>query len=92
MPQNKIGSMIIRDVDSEHVGAFLSAMTDNDPKENPGKPEETPEVEPEKLPKENPGISPDQPDEDENEPWDEPEVGDDPDEIKTKTTIMVHRK
>ncbi len=66
-------------------------------------PSKKPEVEPEKLPDENPGIitepkphkkedddnDDDDDDDDDNfEPFSEPEIGDDPDRIKTKTTVM----
>jgi hypothetical protein len=67
-------------------------------------PEKKPEVDPEKMPDENPGLVPetkpnrdndegaddddDDDDDDENDPFTETEIGDDPDDIKTKTTIM----
>ena len=74
------------------------ATIDGDP------PTKKPEVEPEKLPEENPGLVPetkpnrdndegaddddDDDDDEENDPFTETEIGDDPDDIKTKTTIM----
>lgn len=57
-------------------------------------PDTKPEVEPEKMPKEDPGIQPGtQPgksddDDDDDNPFTETEIGDDPDEIQKKTTIM----
>ncbi len=63
-------------------------------------PTKKPEVEPEKLPDENPGIitepKPDKGDDDDDDDDDddyepsfpEPGIGDDPDEIKTRTPIM----
>ena len=62
-------------------------------------PKKKPEVEPEKLPKEDPGIQPNttpkkdddddsEDDDDDYVPYEEPEIGDDPDEITRKTTIM----
>ena len=62
------------------------------PEENPGiDPQKKPEVEPEVLPKENPGEDPQTaPDDDdeEDDPFSEREIGDDPDEIQKKTTVM----
>lgn len=62
---------------------------------NEDKPQEKPEAEPHKLPKEDPGIDPvtepkpkKEDDDDDADPWEEPEVGDNPDDIKTKTTVM----
>ncbi len=70
--------------------AIIAASPDPDPKKKP-------EVEPEKLPGEDPGVQPDtkprkedddDDDDDDYEPYEEPEIGDDPDEIKKRTTIM----
>ena len=57
-------------------------------------PKEKPEVEPDALPEENPGIQPGthpgkhDDDDDDDDPYTETEIGDDPDEIGKKTTIM----
>lgn len=66
-----------------------------EPNETPEKdPQQKPEVEPDALPEENPGIQPGtQPgkhddDDDDDDPFTETEIGDDPDEIGKKTTIM----
>lgn len=66
------------------------------PIETPGiDPKEKPEVEPEQLPDEDPGIQPgkkpgkeDDEDDDDDDPFTETEIGDDPDEIRKKTTVM----
>ncbi len=66
------------------------------PIETPGAdPKEKPEIEPEHLPKEDPGIQPptepqkeDDDDDDDDDPFTETEIGDDPNEITKKTTIM----
>ena len=66
------------------------------PEVEPGKtPDEKPEVEPDVLPSEEPGIIPqekpgkeDDDDDDDDDPFSEREIGDDPDEIGKKTTIM----
>ena len=66
------------------------------PEVEPGKtPNEKPEVEPDALPSEEPGITPqekpgkeDDDDDDEDDPFTDNEIGDDPDEIAKKTTIM----
>jgi hypothetical protein len=69
------------------------------PIETPGtNPKEKPEVEPDELPEEEPGIQPgkrkpgkkedDDDDDDDDDPYTETEIGDDPDTIKKKTTIM----
>ncbi len=67
------------------------------PIETPGvDPKEKPEVEPDELPDEEPGIQPgkrkpgkhDDDDDDYDDPYTETEIGDDPDEIKKKTTVM----
>ncbi len=66
------------------------------PEVEPGKtPDEKPEVEPDVLPSEEPGIIPqekpgkeDDDDDDDDDPFTETEIGDDPDEIQKKTTIM----
>ena len=73
-------------------------VLDKDPIKEPGhKPNEKPEVEPDNLPKEEPGIQPDtDPDSDDDDdddddntnPFPETEIGDDPDEIAKRTTIM----
>ena len=62
------------------------------------KPNEEPEVEPDALPTEEPGIQPstkpkkkeddDDDDDDDYEPYSDPAISDDPDEIRRKTTIM----
>ena len=65
-----------------------------EPNETPGtKPNEKPEVEPDALPEEEPGLphkpgKEDDDDDDDDDPYTETEIGDDPDEIKKKTTIM----
>lgn len=66
-----------------------------EPNETPGtKPKEKPEIEPEVLPEEEPGIQPgtkpgkQDDDDDDDDPFTETEIGDDPDEIGKKTTIM----
>ncbi len=69
-----------------------------EPVETPGKrPNEKPEIEPDHLPDEQPGIQPDtrpeeeredDDDEDDDEPYTDIEIGDDPDEIRKRTTIM----
>jgi hypothetical protein len=53
-------------------------------------PKQKPEVEPEQLPKEDPGqADPDTgEDDDDDNPFTETEIGDDPDEIGKKTTIF----
>ena len=53
-------------------------------------PKQKPEIEPEQLPKEDPGqADPDEDDDDdETNPFTDPEIGDDPDEITRKTTIF----
>lgn len=66
------------------------------PVETPGKPNEQPEIEPEKLPQEDPGIQPDtnpgkdddDNDDDDDNPFKEIEIGDDPDEERKKIPIM----
>ncbi len=65
------------------------------PEVEPGKtPDEKPEVEPDVLPSEEPGIIPQEKpgkeddDDDDDDPFTETEIGDDPDEIQKKTTIM----
>ncbi len=65
------------------------------PEVEPGKtPDEKPEVEPDVLPLEEPGILPQEKpgkeddDDDDDDPFTETEIGDDPDEIQKKTTIM----
>ncbi len=65
------------------------------PEAEPGKtPNEKPEVEPDALPSEEPGILPEtnpgkeDDDDDDDDPFTETEIGDDPDEIQKKTTIM----
>ena len=73
-------------------------MITSGPIETPGiNPQEKPEVEPEKLPGEDPGIQPgkhpgkeddDDDDDDDDDPFKENEIGDDPNEIKKKTTVM----
>jgi hypothetical protein len=72
---------------------------DQDPIREPGhNPHEKPEVEPDKLPPEEPGIQPqtdpgkegdDDDDDDDDDPYTDTEIGDDPDEIKKRTTIMT---
>lgn len=66
-----------------------------EPIETPGiKPNDKPEVEPDALPQEEPGIQPgtkpgkQDDDDDDDDPFTEGEIGDDPDEIGKKTTIM----
>lgn len=68
-----------------------------EPTETPTRaPNEQPEVEPEKMPNEDPGIQPsidpnkgdDDDDDDDDDPFTETEIGDDPDEIRKKTTIF----
>lgn len=64
-----------------------------EPDERPeSDPKEKPEVEPDALPEENPGIQPGtrpgEHDDDDDDPYTETEIGDDPDEIGKKTTIM----
>lgn len=66
-----------------------------EPNEIPGtQPDEKPEVEPNALPAEDPGIQPgthpgkQDDDDDDDDPFTETEIGDDPDEISKKTTIM----
>lgn len=59
-------------------------------------PKHKPELEPDALPSEEPGIQPstvpkkeEEDDEDDNDdPFEEGEIGDDPEEIRKKTTIM----
>ena len=58
-------------------------------------PREKPEIEPDNLPEEEPGFHPgtkpekdDDEDDDDDDPFTETEIGDDPDEITKKTTIM----
>ena len=65
------------------------------PIETPGvDPKEKPEVEPDVLPEEEPGIQPGkrkpgkEDDDDDDDPYTETEIGDDPDEIRKKTTVM----
>jgi hypothetical protein len=71
-----------------------ATMPNEEPIREPSrKPNERPEVEPDKLPDEEPGIQPDtnpgkEDDDDDYEPYEEPEIGDNPDDIKTRTTIM----
>lgn len=64
----------------------------NEPKEAPETdPKQKPEVEPEHMPKEDPGqpeTEPGEDDDDDDDPYTETEIGDDPDEIKKKTTIF----
>ena len=62
---------------------YLFANPETDPKQKP-------EIEPEQLPKEDPGqADPDEEDDDDDSnPFGEPEIGDDPDEITKKTTIF----
>ena len=66
-----------------------------EPNETPGTtPGQKPEVEPDALPQEEPGIQPgtkpgkQDDDDDDDNPFTETEIGDDPDEISKKTTIM----
>ena len=70
--------------DSTEIENILS-MDDPDPRKNP-------EVEPEKLPGEDPGVAPEptpgEDDDDDNAPFLEPSIGDDPDEMDKKTTIF----
>ncbi len=57
-------------------------------------PKKNPEVEPDALPEEEPGVLPntnpgkEDDDDDDDDPFTETEIGDDPDEIQKKTTIM----
>ncbi len=66
----------------------------DEPDENPVPEPTKPEIEPEKLPDEDPGVRPitrpgkDDDDDDDDDPFTETEIGDDPDEISKKTTIM----
>jgi len=76
----------------------LSALSNQEkpnPDAEPGKtPDGKPEVEPDALPSEEPGIVPQEKpskeddDDDDDDPFTETEIGDDPDEIQKKTTIM----
>ena len=71
-------------------------ISEVEPDETPEtNPKTKPEVEPDALPEENPGIQPgtqpgkhDDDDDDDDDPFTETEIGDDPDEIGKKTTIM----
>jgi len=60
-------------------------------------PRKKPEVEPEKMPDEDPGKDNepkpgdgDDDDDDDDAPYLEPSIGDDPDEIRTKTTVFTN--
>lgn len=65
-----------------------------EPDETPiSDPKEKPEIEPDNLPVEEPGVHPltkpdEDDDDDDDDPFTETEIGDDPDEITKKTTIM----
>lgn len=76
---------------AEFVGEDLNML--EEPKETPQiDPKQKPEVEPERLPKEDPGQSdPDTEEDDDDDPFTETEIGDDPDEIEKKTTIFESR-
>ena len=68
-------------------------LSDIEPDETPiSDPKEKPEIEPDNLPVEEPGLhpltKPDDDDDDDDDPYTETEIGDDPDEISKKTTIM----
>jgi hypothetical protein len=77
---------------SEKFSEEILSDEEIDPIETPpSDPKEKPEVEPEHLPKEDPGQpneDPDEGDDDDDDPFTETEIGDDPDEIKKKTTIF----
>lgn len=82
-------------VDRNNVGFLPEAIIQENVEglgHNEDKPEKKPEAEPHKLPKEDPGIDPatePKPEkEDDDDPLEEPEIGDDPDDIKTKITVM----
>lgn len=76
----------------EFVSEDLTVLNEPAPDDVPGTdPKQKPEVEPEHLPKEDPGQpggEPDEDDDDDDNPYPEPEIGDDPDEIGKKTTIF----
>jgi len=80
-------------LDYDNGPAFEVTDQPNPEVEPGGNPKEKPEVEPDVLPEEDPGIQPNikpkkEDDDDDDNPWEEPEVGDDPDEIRKKTTVM----
>lgn len=90
--------------DASVIEPWQLSLSQAGPAENNPDRKNNPEVEPERLPKEDPGIQPnttpkkegdddndnddDDDDDDDYEPYTEPEVGDDPDEIRKRTTIM----
>jgi hypothetical protein len=87
--------MILKNNDQIELTELSNQELPN-PEAEPGKtPDEKPEVEPDALPSEEPGIIPqekpgkeDDDDDDDDDPFTETEIGDDPDEIEKKTTIM----
>lgn len=91
-----LGAPTTDQADYSEIDYILQSAFSNDVEE----PLKKPEVEPDKTPDENPGIitepkpekeeeEDDDDDDDDYEPsFPEPEIGDDPDEIKTRTTIM----
>jgi hypothetical protein len=81
------------------VDPWQLSLDEKTPSNDTPDPKKKPEVEPEKLPKEDPGVQPNttpkkdddddsNDDDDDYVPYEEPEIGDDPDEITRKTTIM----
>lgn len=82
--------MQIITIDNNLVDVLLFSQQ---PVKNPGDdPKEKPEIEPEKMPEEEPGIQPGKhpgkKDDDDDNPFKEPEIGDDPEKIKTKVPVM----
>ena len=60
-----------------------------DPERGNEDPKKRPEVEPERLPKEDPGEPKKKPDDDDDyTPYEEPEIGDDPEHERIKLPIM----
>jgi hypothetical protein len=92
----KLFAGIARDVAVEiYTHATLTGF-EGDDISDPGKenddPKKRPEVEPERLPKEDPGEPKKKPGEDDDDdgytPYEEPEIGDDPEQERIKLPIM----
>lgn len=84
----------MKNVNNPLISSLVFAPGETEPEIGPGEaPGTKPEIEPEALPGEDPGIQPgtrpgEHDDDDDDDPFTETEIGDDPDEIGKKTTIM----